>query len=492
MSRLLRFVLLPLAAAQFFPAVPHLTSFNSSFAFTQAQIASAEIGANLTETLQNIINFDRSQLAFVSQSTIPSTPTNSTQGGPNHDTFYTPPPVSAIPPPGTLLSLQSPTDPTPYTVPPLTALSRLLYTTQTYNGTTIPTSGFLLLPYLPRPVSSQKKPKIPLVIWTHGTSGFFAPSAPSSNRGLWYETSALYPLVEAGYAVFAPDYAGLGVSHDWNGTRIRHQYLSSPAGANDALYGLLAARKAFPDLFTEEFVVAGHSQGGGVAWAVAEALATKKWGDVKGYKGTVAASPTTEVFGVEGTFSAPTVGQGVGTVFSGFELGRWLTEFGERRWKVIEEVEGGIALVQRLFFGVEGLLRKGWNETWEVKEWSRLMNVGGRRFEGPLLVLQGDEDFYVAYETTKKTVERTWEVFPRGDLEFYVARGVGHTPVLHATQVYWLKWIGERFDGKTVKKGGFTTEVKGLLPKEWYQKFKFALSLWTGLPEFQYETAAAF
>ncbi|KAK0619020.1 Alpha/Beta hydrolase protein [Immersiella caudata] len=491
MSKLVALVLLSLAAAQFPPAVPHLTSFNSSFTFTPEQVSSLEIDANLTITLQNIIRFENTQLAF---------------GGPHHDAFYTPPPLNTTtpPPPGTLLSLQAPTDYSAYTIPPLTSLSRLLYTTTTYNGTIIPTSAFLLLPYLPRPSppNSKSAGKIPLVLWTHGTSGFFPSATPSSHRGLWYETSAVYPLVEAGYAVFAPDYAGLGVGFDWDGNRIRHQYHAAPAQVGDVLYGLLAVREAFPGLLSEEFVVVGHSQGGGVAWAVAEALADEKgkgkekWEGVKGgYRGTVAVSPTTDAFNGDfapETFIAPTVGQAVATVFPGFTQDKWLTELGVNRWGVVEAVEGGIAVVQRLFFGQEGVLKKGWNETWEAKAFRKLMTVGGKKFAGPLLIVQGDEDVYVPYEGTRIAVEKTWEVDgKKGDLEFYVAEGVGHVPALHAGQVYWLKWIGERFDGKGVRKGGFRTDVKGLLPKEWYQKFKYAFPLWTALPEFQYETAAA-
>lgn len=75
-----------------------------------------------------------------------------------------------------------------------------------------------------------------------------------------------FALAEAGYAVIAPDYAGLGVDASWDGTRIPHQYFVREAGAHDALNALQAARESFTKRLSTEFVAMGHSQGGAVAW----------------------------------------------------------------------------------------------------------------------------------------------------------------------------------------------------------------------------------
>lgn len=69
--------------------------------------------------------------------------------------------------------------------------------------------------------------------------------------------------------VVATDYAGLGVGLDEKGDKILHEYLASPAAANEVVYSVQAARQAFPEL-SKDFVVMGHSQGGGAAWAVAQ------------------------------------------------------------------------------------------------------------------------------------------------------------------------------------------------------------------------------
>ncbi|KAI1324412.1 hypothetical protein F5Y16DRAFT_402475 [Xylariaceae sp. FL0255] len=81
----------------------------------------------------------------------------------------------------------------------------------------------------------------PVVLWTYGTAGLTAARAPSAHRALWYGDNALFPLALAGYAVFAPDYAGFGISASWDGSLIPHQYETSLAGAYDAFYGLRAA-----------------------------------------------------------------------------------------------------------------------------------------------------------------------------------------------------------------------------------------------------------
>lgn len=468
-------LLAPLTTAQ--TAAVHSTNFNSSFALTPSQVSSAQLDTFAATSLQNIISFDRSQLAF---------------GGPSQDEFYTLPPRSATDlQPGLLLKLQESTDPTAYTIPPSTALSRLLYTTTNYNGTVLPASGFLLWPFQPRSIKSNR---VPVIVWTHGTSGFFADQAPSSHRGLWYDNSAVFALAEAGYAVFAPDYAGLGISQSWDGAPIPHQYQASPAGAKDALYGLRAARQAFPRLLSDEFVILGHSQGGGVAWAAAEALASDAdFADLtKGYRGTIAASPRADTWNSPETFITPTVGVMLGSIFPAFKIEEWLTELGVQRLELAKEVQGGIAAVQQLFFGIDGLVKKGWDATWYKGAFARLMDPGAKQFKGPMLVLQGDSDVYVPLNVTEKVVAETLKKSPDGDLELYVARGVGHTPILHATKLYWLKWIDDRIDGRALaRKGGVRTDVNSWLPAEWYQKSKYAFPLWTWLPEYQYESTTA-
>ncbi|KAH7144195.1 Alpha/Beta hydrolase protein [Dactylonectria estremocensis] len=477
-----------LAASQVYPASVYKTGFNSSFTFTPSQIEAAQLDDGLVESVQNVINFDRSQLAF---------------GGPWEDEFYTLPPLTNETgplKPGQLLKVQAFTDPTAYAIPPDTALSRVMYTTKNFNGTVIPTSGFILWPYTPKilrkddPVDDEQKSatprKAPVVIWAHGTSGFFRSQSPSSHRGLWYAHQAPFALAQAGYAVFAPDYAGLGISTSWDGSAIPHQYHASPATAHDTLYGMRAVLDAFSAKLDNNFVVMGHSQGGGVAWAVAEALAAEEaeFTDlVAGYKGSIAASPSTDVFSGPSGFMLPTVAVMLHSIFPSFQLSDWLTPLGVARTKLVKEVEGSTGVFQQLYLTSNDIYKTNYRDTWYVDAFSKLADAGRKDFKGPLLVLQGTKDAYVPYNTTSKSVEETWEHFPDNDLEFLVASGVGHVPVLDATRHIWLQWIEDRLAGEPMaKKGNVRTDLESFMPIEQYLSTVNAFPLWVGLPNYSY------
>lgn len=170
--------------------------------------------------------------------------------------------------PGCLLKVEEHVNTSHFTLPPNVALSRFLFQTEDFNGTAILASGFVLWPYQPRQFTNSDSNKVPIVAWAHGTKGWWAECAPSHLRDLDYQFAALFQLALQGYAVVAPDYAGLGVNTDASGNHIAHQYICSPAAATDLVYAVEAARRAWPEL-SEQFVVMGHSQGGGAAWGAA-------------------------------------------------------------------------------------------------------------------------------------------------------------------------------------------------------------------------------
>ncbi|KAH8895240.1 alpha/beta-hydrolase [Thozetella sp. PMI_491] len=463
-------------SAQLSPAVLQSVGFNSSFSLSAAQIAAANLSDSTVASLNNILNFDRSQLA---------------NGGPSEDDFYTLPPLTNETgplEPGILLKAQPFTDLTSYALPPNTALSRILYTTTNINGTVIPTSAFVLWPFQPRQVQQKKEAAAPAVLWTHGTSGFFRSAAPSSHRALWYGDYAPFALALAGYAVVAPDYAGVGISTSWDGTPIPHQYLMSPASARDALYAMQAALEAFPDLLTEEFVTVGHSQGGGVAWGVAEAIAQDP-SLGPGYLGTVAGSPTTDAFSGVPEFIVSWTSLAMKGIFPDFEPSTVLSPLGIARTALLKEVQGGISASQYLFLTGETIILDNYNETWYVDAYSKLANAGRKPAKGPLLVIQGTEDAYVPYSVTAPTVEDTCALYPETDLEFLVVDGVGHVPVLDASRHTWMQWIEDRFTGKAT--AGIQcrrTELNSFLPIERYQKTGNSFPMWAGAAEYSYET----
>ncbi|KAI0544681.1 hypothetical protein F4679DRAFT_564056 [Xylaria curta] len=462
--------------------------FNSTFTLSTAQIKAANLSESAVANLEAAVRFDQSQLA---------------NGGSYEDAFYTLPALSnGTTEPGKLLKVQQVTDPKSFTLPANTALSRILYTTTNLNGTVVPNSAFVLWPFRPRVFNSStegKEKSAPVVLWSHGTAGFFGPAAPSTNRGLWYANAAPFTLALDGYAVVASDFAGLGIDKSWDGSDIPHQYLASRVSAHDGLYALRAAKEAFSGLLSDEFVSMGHSQGGGVAWGVAEVLAEKEndFADLKtGYRGSIAGSPTTDLFTGTPYLILPFVSLGLKGIFPSFDLTEWFTSLGIARLNLFKEIRGGIAEAQSLFLDPTSdpvIKEDSWNQTWYVDAYGRLGNVGSRPFVGPLLVIQGTADVYIPYPVTTKTVQDTCQFLESekisSDLEYLVVNGTMHVPTLDATRPIWLKWIADRFEGRPVERSGCVrTDLESWLPLENYILTSDSYLQFAGEPEYAFET----
>jgi pimeloyl-ACP methyl ester carboxylesterase len=136
----------------------------------------------------------------------------------------------------------------------------LAYRTERAAG--VPGVGTAML-YLP------KAPTTKLVAATHGTVGLADRCAPSKMGTSDY---IVLPWIDAGHAVIAPDYAGMGNA----GTQ---GYGNTHDTAHSVLDSIRAAKRAVPSL-TEKVIVEGHSQGGGAALA-AQALARSYAPDVE-------------------------------------------------------------------------------------------------------------------------------------------------------------------------------------------------------------------
>lgn len=251
---------------------PQNDSFNSTFTLSRTQTFSLNFSDAVTNDIEIAARFEQSNWAT---------------GSVFADPFYTnlPPNASNVPA-GSLIKLEEFTNTSAYTIAPTLALSRIIFQSKDLNGSLVPASAYILWPYLPRYGGSAA----PLVTWGHGTSGFFAECGPSHIRNLWYQFSAPYTLALAGFAVVAPDYAGLGLPYYANGSSIVHQYTAAPASGNDLLFAAEAAYAAFPEKLTKHFAVMGHSQGGGAAWGAAQQQLEVK---APGYLGTIAGSPIT-------------------------------------------------------------------------------------------------------------------------------------------------------------------------------------------------------
>jgi len=159
----------------------------------------------------------------------------------------------------------------------------VLYAQEGVTGGIVGTSGVVVVPEGEAPDGGW-----PVVAWAHGTTGIADQCAPSRAEAQISDTSArntttalLQRWIDAGYAVVATDYEGLGTPGD-------HPYLIGASQGRAVLDSVRAARQ-LDDSLGDEVLVAGHSQGGHAAlWASSLAPRYTRELDVAG---TVAFAP---------------------------------------------------------------------------------------------------------------------------------------------------------------------------------------------------------
>lgn len=285
----------------------------------------------------------------------------------------------------------------------------------------------------------------------HGTSGQNANHAPSNYRNLFDHFRVPFQLALQGYVVVATDYAGLGVSKDASGAFITHEYLACPSQANDLIHSVTAARAAFPEL-SEQFVVVGHSQGGGAAWAVAQKVAITP---IPGYLGAVAIAPYTDLLKEESEFGpvvAAVMCRGIASAFPDFDVQEILTPEGEKRIKVMCDTDAGLAAGVALLLGAD-VVKPAWKRNFKMQEFSRLTSNGGKAIQGPLLVIHGNADERLSLAVCERAVKKTAGNLPSAQLDFVKLPGVSHTTALPASQSLWMDRIADRFAGRDVAPG---------------------------------------
>ncbi|MFJ9909929.1 alpha/beta hydrolase family protein [Streptomyces sp. NPDC101152] len=136
----------------------------------------------------------------------------------------------------------------------------VLYHSVNARRADVPVSGTVLVPPGAPPHGGW-----PVVSWAHGTTGVADSCAPSQLANLGSDAYAqeVRALLQAGYAVTASDYPGLG-------TPGMHTYLVGADEGNAVVDIVTAARQLLPGLGNLWFAV-GHSQGGQAALFAARA-----------------------------------------------------------------------------------------------------------------------------------------------------------------------------------------------------------------------------
>lgn len=416
-----------------------------------------------SSTVAAAISSDNSSLPEIIQQAVQWEINQWTDGNVSESSFYTAPADSATATPGSLLRLEEVTNTSAYALPPATALSRFIYQSETLNGTKVPVSAYILWPYAPRESADGYQ----VVAWAHGTSGLGPNNAPSHHKNLWQHFLAPYNLALQGYVVVATDYAGLGVGKTVSGEPIAHEYMAAPAHANDIIYSVEAAQKAFSQL-GKQFVVIGHSQGGGAAWSTAQRQVVKP---VDGYLGAVAVAPATNILQEpEPVKSIISLGMipAIEAYFPGSNVSDVITPEGLQGYALVRTLEATTSTIFALLSGVQ-VLQSNWTENPYIQKYQDIVSNGGKAIAQPLLVIKGEADATLQYSVTAAAVNDTSAKFPNASIEFIRMPGVSHDPALTSSQRYWTDWIADRFAGKVADPGLKEVQIKPARPVAAYQ-----------------------
>ncbi|KAJ3335419.1 hypothetical protein HDU93_005530 [Gonapodya sp. JEL0774] len=348
-----------------------------------------------------------------------------------------------------------------YSYPPGITLYRILYVSEDLDRVKVPASAFVLVPY-----SHSGEPSR-TVVWTHGTSGITRDCAPSLQSALYYEFVGLFPLALAGYTVIAPDYAG-------QGSDTQFHYCAAASHAYDVANAVIASRVAFPrGLFTYEWVVVGHSEGGLTAWAVNEHEAMEPTG---GFLGAVSLAPAMDPQAInQRALAIPELRDAMakwGTSFypstflesirrlnqNEVDLSQWMTEGALKRLEMIQK--GGCYMAGLSLFAGQKVEEVFKDVTWVNQSFSdawtvRARTTGKDKLAGPMLVVEAEADEAVDPAVNKVCFDRNCALNKDSRIRHTIYPGMGHMEVVYAGQLEWVDFVRALFesDEKVLPKG---------------------------------------
>jgi alpha-beta hydrolase superfamily lysophospholipase len=357
--------------------------------------------------------------------------------------FYDPPNPLRWAPAGALIRQQ---DTNEYRVggEPTTA-TRILYHSRTSAGRDVAASGVMLLPAGTPPPGGW-----PVVVDAHGSSGFGVNCAPSLMRDL-YHGDQMRRFVQRGWAIVAPDYAGLG-------TTGKDEFVNKTAEANDVLNAVRAAHQARSDL-SEKWVLWGHSQGGGAALSVAERQVSQP---EPGYLGAVVTSPAADLTKTTASVAGtPGLGGFVPLIADGAKVTDPETPLGQvlspQAMQLLGTTRTGcLQVVFAVYNGLTGtdLVRPAYLSEPHFARFLNENSTGQRPVRGPVLLLQGDADWATPRPITDHVAATLCQA--GAELDYRTYPGLGHdtypgvqTGIDDGAMSDILAWTADRFAGKS-------------------------------------------
>ncbi|MDI2098186.1 lipase family protein [Ruicaihuangia caeni] len=323
---------------------------------------------------------------------------------------------------------------------------RILYTTTRGDGSPAVASGIVVAP-------TEGIGYRPVIGWAHGTTGFAQPCAPSLLERP-FASGTLFVLtrvIEAGWALVATDYIGLGTAGP-------HPYLIGRDSAHAILDALRASRQLTPGLIGGESVIWGHSQGGGAAlWAGALA---EDYAPLVSVEGVAALAPASELNRLITQLSRVRGG----SVIESFALASFAANYHDVTWR--EYVRHGAEPIVRaisercltepgvLISGLEGLALRRDPAVFKKNPLAgpfgaRIMeNIPPATVSAPLLVAQGEADELIPPRVQQAFIERIREAGQ--DVDYRTYPGRDHITLVYQTSPLMdelFAWSAERFAG---------------------------------------------
>ena len=307
---------------------------------------------------------------------------------------------------------------------------RILYTSQSTEGTPIPVTGTVLVPDAPAPAVGR-----PLLTIAHGTTGIADECAPSKDPG--GELSLLAEPVAQGWLVAETDYEGLG-------TPGRHPYLVGESEGRSTLDAIVAAGQLPGADPGSRLAIAGYSQGGhGALWA--NQLAAEYTPDLE-VVGTFAGAPATEMQiilrGAPGGFKALMVA-GYAAAYPNLDPAAFFTP---RAVDALEAVDAGctgdvfeaMAAIPADQVTVPTAFDGAWVSVADANDPGRV------KTDDPILIIHSQQDETVPIILSKFLLERmckAGQVVERRVLP----DGGGHGPAAVVAYPQAISWLEDRF-----------------------------------------------
>ncbi|TCP54268.1 secretory lipase [Tamaricihabitans halophyticus] len=323
-------------------------------------------------------------------------------------------------------------------LPEGTRVHRIKYLSSTPEGAPTVVTGLTLVPPGPAPEGGR-----PVISWAHGTTGIGDSCAPSVDPAMAGYGPQFQQFLAAGYAITATDYPGLG-------TPGVHPYLIPESEARSVIDAVPAARAVDPAFGTRWFAV-GHSQGGQAALAAAEIAGEYDPG--LSLRGTVgyAPAPNANVANELSPVLDP-VSQAFYTMMlvglkTQYPQLRYADYLGPQARKLLPAAHSLCfdELAERFTLAEippEEFETRDVAADQRLREWFAANEIGHKRAEGPLLVLQGDADPVVLPEFTESFVADSRA--HGSDLRYQVYPGADHGEVLDAAASDALAWLAQR------------------------------------------------